>query len=88
MSRLFDILHLKFPAPQINSQKCSLEETVGEKRTDLPAHLKWQIGPLLCLKPPWGGLRDALRRRRRGDNVPPSRGPGAVAPARLWFLSS
>ena len=43
MSRLFDILHLKFPAPQINSQKCSLEETAGEQKTGLPAHLKWQI---------------------------------------------
>ena len=51
MSRLFDILHLKFPAPQINSQKCSLEETAGEKKTDLPTRSKWQIGLFLWLKP-------------------------------------
>ena len=41
MSRLFDILHLKFPAPQINSQKCSLEETAGEQKTGLPAWSGW-----------------------------------------------
>lgn len=50
MSRLFDILNLKFPAPQIESRRCSFKETAGEKKTDLPAHLKWQIGLLLCLK--------------------------------------
>ena len=44
MSILFDILHLKFPVPQIESQKCSLEETAGEKKTDLPTRSKWQIG--------------------------------------------
>ena len=61
MSRLFDILHLKFPAPQINSKTCSLEETVGEKRTDLPAHLKWQIGLFLWQKV---ARRDAQRARK------------------------
>ena len=71
MSRLFDILHLKFPAPQINSQKCSLEETAGEKRTDLPAHLKWQIGLLLCLKPPLGGCATLYGAAAGGTTCPP-----------------
>ena len=77
MSRLFDILHLKFPAPQINSQKCSLEETAGEQKTGLPAWSGWANRSFVVSETPIGGLRDALRRRRRGDNVPPSRGPGA-----------
>ena len=88
MSRLFDILHLKFPAPQINSQKCSLEETAGEQKTGLSAWSGWANRSFVVSETPIGGVRDALRRRRRGDNVPPSRGPGAVAPARRWFLSS
>ena len=37
MSRLFDILHLKFPAPQIESKTCSLEEAAGEQKTGLLA---------------------------------------------------
>ena len=78
MSRLFDILHLKFPAPQINSQKCSLEETAGEQKTGLPAWSGWANRSFVVSETPiGGGLRDALRRRRRGDNVPPSGGPGA-----------
>ena len=77
MSRLFDILHLKFPAPQINSQKCSLEETAGEQKTGLPAWSGWANRSFVVSETPIGGVRDALRRRRRGDNVPPSRGPGA-----------
>ena len=51
MSRLFDILHLKFPAPQIESKTCSLEETAGEQKTGLPTRSKWQIGLFLWQKP-------------------------------------
>ena len=80
MSRLFDILHLKFPAPQINSQKCSLEETVGEKRTDLPAHLKWQIGPLLCLKPPLGGVARRFTAPPQGGQRAPLSGSRGGSP--------
>ena len=80
MSRLFDILHLKFPAPQINSQKCSLEETAGEQKTGLPAWSGWANRSFVVSETPIGGVRDALRRRRRGDNVPPQgvqgRSPG------------
>ena len=48
MSRLFDILHLKFPAPQIESKTCSLEETAGEQS-------KWQIALVQWQKPYRGG---------------------------------
>ena len=70
MSRLFDILHLKFPAPQIESKACSLEETAGEKKTDLPTRSKWQIGLLLCLKPPLGGARRFTAPPQGGQRAP------------------
>ena len=77
MSRLFDILHLKFPAPQIESKTCSLEEAAGEKKTGLSTWSGWANRSFVVSETPIGGVRDALRRRRRGDNVPPSGGPGA-----------
>ena len=55
MSRLFDILHLKFPAPQINSQKCSLEETAGEQKTGLPAWSGWANRSFVVSETPIGG---------------------------------
>ena len=59
-------------APRIENTECSLDETKGKNKTDLPTNPKWQIGLFLWLKPYWG-----VRQRRRGDNVPPSGGPGA-----------
>ena len=36
--------------PRIENRKCSLDETRGKNKTDLPTSSKWQIGLFLWLK--------------------------------------
>ena len=66
--------------PRIDSRKCLPEETKGKNKTDLPTNLKWQIGLLLCLKPPFWGVAAC----RRGDNVPPSGDSKGRSPWRFF----
>ena len=42
-------------APRIENRECSLDETKGKNKTDLPTNPKWQIGLFLWLKPYRGG---------------------------------
>ena len=54
-------------APRIENRECSLDETKGKNKTDLPTNSKWQIGLFLWLK--------ALSRgcgNRRGSEASPS----------------
>ena len=45
------ILEAKAPAaPRIENTECSLDETKGKNKTDLPTNSKWQIGLLLWQK--------------------------------------
>ena len=83
MSRLFDILHLKFPAPQINSQKCSLEETAGEQKTGLPAWSGWANRSFVVSETLSGGEQ---RLRCWGDdNAPKGEYPEGVPPSGRFF---
>ena len=70
MSRLFDILHLKFPAPQINSQKCSLEETAGEQKTGLSAWSGWANRSFVVSETPIGGARRFTAPPQGGQRAP------------------
>ena len=83
MSRLFDILHLKFPAPQINSQKCSLEETAGEQKTGLPTRSKWQISLAQWQKVARREPERSAASAKRAV-TPHRQVPGAQPLARLW----
>ena len=46
-------------APRIENRECSLDETKGKNKTDLPTNPKWQIGLFLWLKPYRGGAGTA-----------------------------
>ena len=54
--KICGILEAKAPAePRIENRECSLDETKGKNKTDLPTNPKWQIGLFLCLRPFLGG---------------------------------
>ncbi len=61
-------------APRPETRRCALAETEGEKKTDSPTNLKWQIGLGQWHKPFLGG---AAHRVAGGMIMPPSGGPGA-----------
>ena len=46
--------------PRIENRECSLDETKGKNKTDLPTSSKWQIGLFLWLK-----VARAMRKRAR-----------------------
>ena len=59
--------------PRIENRKCSLDETRGKNRTDLPINPKWQIGPFVVAESPIEGVAAC----RRGSEASPSGGLGA-----------
>ena len=60
-------LHNPPAAPRIENRECSLDETKGKNKTDLPTNPKWQIGLFLWLKPYWGGAATP----QGGQRAPP-----------------
>ena len=77
MSRLFDILHLKFPAPRIESKTCSLEETAGEQKTGLSTWSGWANWSFVVSETPIGGGARRFTAPPQGGQRAPLRGPGA-----------
>ena len=66
--------------PRIENTECSLDETKGKNKTDLPTNPKWQIGLFLWHKPYRGGC--GLPQGER--SVPLGEDPEGVSP--LWEI--
>ena len=76
-------------APRIENRECSLDETKGKNKTDLPTNPKWQIGLFLWLKPYRGGAGTAGGAGAKSETLF-ARSPSGVQGcplARLWGLS-
>ena len=72
-------LHNPPAAPRIENRECSLDETKGKNKTDLPTNSKWQIGLFLWQKV---ARVQAQRSTKEGEGSAPreSRTVGSGAP--------
>ena len=72
-------LHNPPAAPRIENRECSLDETKGKNKTDLPTSSKWQIGLFLWQKV---ARVQAQRSTKEGEGSAPreSRTVGSGAP--------